>query len=162
MKATLFILASILLSACNQTHTDMQQLQVKADSLQQQLNKTYKPGLGEFMLGIQMHHSKLWFAGINSNWKLAQFELEEIKETLEDIKVYNTDRPEIKSIDIINPPLENIGKAIQQKDMVEFKSGFTLLTNTCNTCHKDNNHEFNVITIPSSPPVSNQNFEVQK
>mgnify|MGYP001792296011 CR=1 FL=1 len=42
-------------------------LQQKVDSLQQQLAKTYKPGFGEFMSGIQIHHAKLWFDGKNQN-----------------------------------------------------------------------------------------------
>ena len=51
-------------------------------------------------------------------------------------------------------------KKIAQKNISAFKSGFTILTNSCNTCHKATQHEFNVIKIPDSPPFSNQEFRV--
>ena len=35
------------------------------------------PGFEEFMSNIQAHHAKLWFAGQNHNWKLADFEIHE-------------------------------------------------------------------------------------
>ncbi|HVX51453.1 MAG TPA: hypothetical protein VHB48_14915, partial [Chitinophagaceae bacterium] len=59
-----------LLTACA-TQANNQQLLAKIDSLQKQLDSAYKPGLGEFMGGIQMHHAKLYFAGQSGNWKLA-------------------------------------------------------------------------------------------
>src|SRR5438128_1393337 len=90
----LFISISILAIACNDQQKTMQSLQSKIDSLQQQLSKSYKPGLGEFMSSIQVHHEKLWFAGMNENWQLADFEINEIKEAIEDIQTYCTDRPE--------------------------------------------------------------------
>ncbi|MFI5161387.1 MAG: hypothetical protein ACHQHN_08915 [Sphingobacteriales bacterium] len=163
MKTTLFVLllALALFASCSGDNNS-QQLQSKIDSLQQRLNNTYKPGLGEFMLGIQQHHAKLWFAGTNANWALADFEVHEIGETLDDIKEYCTDRPEIKSIDMINPAIASINAAIKQKDVAAFKKGFVDLTNNCNNCHKDNKHEFNVITIPTTVPVTNQEFKPGK
>src|SRR3569833_4133916 len=110
-----------IMIGCSQSGNN-QQLQAKIDSLQQKLNTAYKPGLGEFMMGIQEHHAKLWFAGINKNWALADFEVHEIGESLEDIKQYCTDRPEVKSIGIINPAIESINKAIKQKSVEQFKN----------------------------------------
>src|ERR1700761_5003134 len=160
MKLSFFIalFALTIFASCSQ-NDNSQQLQAKVDSLQQKLNNTYKPGLGEFMLGIQEHHAKLWFAGINKNWPLADFEVHEIGETVDDIKQYCTDRPEVKSIGTIDPGIASINKAIQQKDVDLFKKGFAELTSDCNTCHKNNNHGFNVITTPNGLPVDNQNFK---
>jgi hypothetical protein len=158
IKILLLFSTVLLISACNQSG-DNHQLQAKIDTLQAKLNDAYKPGLGEFMMSIQEHHAKLWFAGTNKNWKLADFEVHEIGETLDDIKKYCTDRYEVKSIGIIDPAINNINTAIQKKDEARFKSGFTELTNDCNSCHKDNQHGFNVITIPTTPPVTNQEFK---
>src|SRR5262249_8005861 len=44
----------------------------------------YEPGLGEFMTATQLRHAKLWFAGKQNNWDLAAYEIDEIKEGLED------------------------------------------------------------------------------
>jgi hypothetical protein len=157
----LIVIVCFMMIACNQSGNN-QQLQAKIDSLQAKLNDTYKPGLGEFMMGIQEHHAKLWFAGINKNWKLAEFEVHEIGETLDDVKKYCTDRPEIKSLRIIDPAVNTIKEAISKQNMGKFKAGFTKLTNDCNSCHKDNQHGFNIITIPTSPPVTNQSFKPAK
>ncbi len=159
MKVILFLFTVILFFSCNQGQSDTQQLQTRIDSLQQLVNKSYKPGLGEFMLGIQQHHARLWFAGTYQNWPLADFEVHEIGETLDDIKRYCTDRPEVKSLGIIDPAIGSISKAIKQKDVEQFKKAFTELTADCNNCHKDNQHGFNVILIPDGLPVDNQNFK---
>jgi hypothetical protein len=110
------------------------------------------------MSGIQVHHEKLWFAGKNENWKLADFEVHEIKEALDDIQNYCQDRPEIRSLPMITPPLDSVVSAIAQKNSLAFKNSFTVLTSSCNSCHQATKHEFNVIKIPDSPPFSNQEF----
>jgi hypothetical protein len=162
MKPTLFILLSLTIFVSCGQNDHSQRLQSRVDSLQQKLDHTYKPGLGEFMLGIQEHHAKLWFAGVNKNWQLADFEVHEIGETIDDIKQYCTDRPEVKSIGIIDPAISDINTAIKRKDAETFKKGFVELTASCNTCHKDNQHGFNVIIIPSTQPVTNQDFKPVK
>lgn len=152
------ILVSASLS-CNNEGSKIAKMQATIDSLQKRLNESYRPGFGEFMSGIQVHHAKLWFAGENKNWPLADFEIHEMKEGLEDIKEFCADREEASSIDMINGPIDSVANAIEQKNETRFKTAFILLTNTCNNCHKVTNHEFNTITIPDSPPLSNQSFQ---
>jgi hypothetical protein len=160
MKQMILLSLTFLLFACSsQQSRKAQDLQSQIDSLKSKVNDSYKPGFGEFMSGIQVHHEKLWFAGINQNWKLADFEIHEIEESLDDIKKYCTDRPETKSIDMIDEPLDSVGRAIRNKDLIGFKSGYLLLTNTCNSCHQATDHGFNVITVPTTPPFSNQVFK---
>lgn len=50
----------------------------------QSAKEPYEPGLGEFMTATQLRHAKLWFAGKENNWDLAAYEIDEIKEGLED------------------------------------------------------------------------------
>ena len=159
MKILIFIPAIILFTACNQQNHQLQEMQIKMDSLEKQLANTYKPGFGEFMSGIQVHHAKLWFAGQKENWKLADFEIHEIQETLEDIQKFNTERPEMKAMGMIYPALDSVSHAIQQKNQQLFKNSFISLTQTCNNCHKATKHEFNVVIIPTNLPVVNQDFK---
>ena len=159
IKAFAFIIIALIIISCNQQNNKMQEMQVTIDSLQKKLDETYKPGLGEFMSGIQMHHAKLWFAGQNQNWPLAGFEINEIKESLDDIQKYCSDRTEVKSIGMINDPVDSINNAIEQKNLSLFKSSFILLTNTCNSCHKATEHGFNIVTVPFNLPVANQEFK---
>lgn len=150
----------VFLTACNNQQKTIESLSAKTDSLQKYIANTYKPGFGEFMSGIQVHHEKLWFAGINQNWKLADFEINEIKESLEGIQIFCTDRPERTKTSMIDNPLDSISKAIEQKNSTNFKSSFIALTNTCNNCHQATDHGFNVIRIPTTPPFSNQEFSL--
>lgn len=157
MKKVVIPAVCILLAGCGQ-NTGQQKMQATIDSLKTQLGKTYKPGLGEFMAGIQLHHAKLYFAGQKGNWKLADFEVHEIMEALDDIKQYAADRPETKDITMLSPALDSVNMAIAQKNINSFNKGFLMLTNTCNNCHQTVHFEFNKIKIPSAPPVTNQEF----
>ncbi len=134
-------------------------LQAKIDSLQKLIDSAYKPGLGEFMSSIQLHHEKLWFAGKNENWKLADFEINEIREDLTDINSYCRDRPETHFLPMITPPLDSVTLAIQQENSASFKKHYIILTNTCNSCHQVTKHEFNVLKVPETSSFPDQEFE---
>ena len=162
MRQLFSIMLTLGFISCNQQTDNNKVLQNRIDSLESKLSDTYKPGFGEFMSGIQAHHSKLWFAGQNKNWKLADFEVHEIMEAIEDIQKFQTERKESQMIGMINPALDSINNAIQQKNPVLFKSSYTLLTNTCNNCHHAANFEFNVVKIPDTQPFSNQDFKINK
>jgi hypothetical protein len=160
MRIILITLFTLSFAACHHpTRDGSQVLQNQIDSLRNKIAHAYSPGVGEFMLSIQMHHAKLWFAGKNENWDLANFEMEEIQESLDDIRQYCADSPSIKPLPMIFPPLDSVKSAISEKNIAMFKTSFNLLTNTCNNCHKAANHAFNVIRIPDIPPVTNQVFE---
>jgi len=160
MKIFLSTLMILIFGSCNQqAETNPMALQKQIDSLRRRLDNVYSPGIGEYMSSIQTHHAKLWFAGKNGNWALANFEMEEIQESLDNIQKHCADSPEIRSLPMIYPPLDSIKLSITQKNIVSFKSSFNLLTITCNNCHKLANHAFNVIRIPDAPPVTNQVFE---
>jgi len=152
------ITLALLVVGCN---SDTVSLQKQNDSLKRALAQAYKPGLGEFMLGIQVHHAKLWFAGQNANWKLAVFEAGEIQEAVDDINKYCTDRPEVRSLPMLYPALDSLNNAVKLKSLKQFQSAFILLTKTCNNCHQATLHEFNVIKIPDTPPYTNQDFKAR-
>ncbi len=159
MKTILKIFSFItILTSCNQNADNTAELKTKIGNLEKQINESYKPGFGEFMSGIQIHHNKLWFAGQNENWKLAEFEINEIVEAIDDIKRFQSERKETQSIDMLNPVIVDIRTAIQVKDKSKFISSYNLLTITCNNCHKQNDFEFNVIITPETPAFSNQSF----
>jgi hypothetical protein len=145
--------------SCNQKGDQVSNLEKQIDSMNKRIDSLYTPGLGEFMVSIQLHHAKLWFAGKNGNWDLANFELGEIGEALDDINHYNQNRPEIRELPMIYSPLDSLKSAVTGKDTKAFNRNFILLTNTCNNCHQVTNHGFNKIKIPETPPLSNQVFD---
>jgi hypothetical protein len=150
----------IILAGCGESSND--KLQDRITMLEHKLDSTYTPGFGEFMTNIQIHHAKLWFAGQNENWRLADFELKEIEENIDNLKNFRSDRKETQMVIMINPQLDSINLSIQQKNPALFKTAFTSLTNRCNTCHKLVNYGFNRVKIPDTPPFSNQEFGVEK
>ena len=157
-----FLLACVLATnACQNQNTEVAALKSRVDSLEKQLAETYKPGFGEFMSGIQVHHAKLWFAGINRNWELADFEINEIRESLDDLQKYETDRPETQQLPTLNPALEGVNDAIKKQDAVSFKTSFVTLTDACNNCHRNVHYGFNVVKVPGREPFDNQAFGVQ-
>ena len=159
-KISLIIIIASLISACSQQTGNTALLENRIDSLETKLADTYKPGFGEFMGSIQAHHSKLWFAGTNQNWKLADFEIHEMKEAIDNIQKFATERNESKMVSLLNPALDSVNNAIQQKNEMIFKSSFVFLTNTCNNCHKETNFEFNVVKIPETSHSSNPAFKL--
>lgn len=124
----------------------------------------YTPGLGEFMSAIQVRHAKLWFAGRGKNWQLAAYELGELKEGFADAAKY---QPEFKGqpiAKIIEPmtaqPIAQIEKAIEAKDSARFVSAYDNLSRACSECHQNTDHGFIVIQRPTSPPLTNQRFNL--
>jgi hypothetical protein len=106
--------------------------------------KGYLPGLGDLMnASMQVHHTKLWFAGHADNWALAAYELKEIKETIEDIESFS---PEWQGVPVgemvksLDPNLTALDQAIKAKNPVKFDTAYHQLTEGCNTCHAGANH----------------------
>ena len=153
-KIMIFILGLMIFTSCSDNSKQIRELENKLEEV-----KSYKPGFGEFMSNVQIHHAKLWFAGKNQNWKLTEFEINEIKETFDDLKIYQSEREETKLIPMISVALDSVSSSIEQKDLKLFKNSFVLLTNTCNDCHLAAHFEFNKIKIPETPPFSNQVFK---
>lgn len=124
----------------------------------------YTPGLGEIMAANQMRHSKLWFAGQAGNWALAAYELDELKEGLDDAARFHPvhkDSPlPVPALiqKIMTQPMTDLGAAIEAHDGGGFAARYDALTAACNSCHQATNFGFNVVTRPSSNPYTNQAF----
>ena len=124
--------------------------------------KPYEPGLGEFMMATQVRHAKLWFAGNENNWDLASYEIDEIKEGLEDAESLIPTQDGIPVGEmiktVIDPRIEELEKAVKEKNSAAFMVAFDNLTNGCNSCHAAANKPFIRIQRPVAPPQTNQNF----
>ncbi len=168
MKTYLALAGLLFLVSCGdkagveKLKADVDLLKTQNDSLTSLL-QAVKPGLGDLMLSVQIHHNKLWFAGKEGNWPLAQFEHDEIMELYQQAQRIETDRKEVKLIPaMIYKQLEDVQSAITKKDEKEFESKFFDLTQACNDCHKNVNYPFNRIKVPDQPPFSNQDFTPNK
>lgn len=162
--AVIFILFS---TACNpQPHSNLpnqsvqpaQPIQARLDSLEKRLRQSYTPGFGELMLNIQIHHAKLWFAGKNGNWQLAAYDESLIRSAIQKIRTFHPDNPNAMATAMIDIPMDSVHAAIAHKDPAAFRRSFTYLTATCNNCHAVTKHPFNVIAVPTTDPIGNQDY----
>lgn len=87
--------------------------------------------------------------------------MNEIKENLEGIQKYCSERTETKSIGMINLAMDSLSNSILKKNKEMFQRNYTNLTNSCNSCHQATNHEYNVIVVPKNPPFTNQDFQIK-
>jgi hypothetical protein len=126
----------------------------------------YEPGLGEFMTATQLRHAKLWFAGRQNNWDLVAYEIDEIKEGLEDAaRLFPTFEgiPVAEMIKtIMGPRIEKLETAVRAKSSAKFMIAFDELTSGCNSCHTGANKPFIRIQRPIAAPLTNQNFAPEK
>jgi len=122
----------------------------------------FKPALAEFMILTQIRHSKLWLAGNAGNWDLADYQIDELKEGLEDAAKYV---PDLKGLPVagmiestVMPQIGDVEKAIKAKDRGRFAAAYDKLTAACNTCHHSAGRPYIVIQRPAHSVFPNQSF----
>jgi hypothetical protein len=124
--------------------------------------EAYSLGFAEFMIFTQIRHSKLWFAGDERNWELADYEVDELKEGFEDAAKYFPTYKEAPVGQMIatlmTGPLADVESAIKARDHAKFVAAFDGLTAACNACHQGANRPFIVIQRPTTLPLTNQAF----
>jgi hypothetical protein len=120
------------------------------------------PSLIDVMLTTQSHHAKLWYAGSARNWELADYQIDEMKEGLEDAAKLI---PDYKGVpvgsmiaNLMMPPIAEVEEAIKAQDRVKFMAAYDKLTAACNACHQGSNRGFIVIQRPAGPAFLNQTF----
>ncbi len=124
----------------------------------------YVPGLGEIMTAVQMRHAKLGVAGAAGNWALADYELDELDEGLDDAVTFHPTHKTMKQplTDMVpafmKAPIENMRAAVASKDAAKFNAAFGDLTTGCNGCHQAADFGFNVVIKPTAAPMPNQEF----
>jgi outer membrane murein-binding lipoprotein Lpp len=170
-------LVAVLLYRINSLESQVRSLGVPAgaglaklqDSLKNVQNevkaaKDLAPGLGEYMTTIQLHASKLWFAVKASNWPLAEYELDELRETMEAAKGLNAEKNGVKISNILDSVLQTqvaqLAESIKRQSAGEFQKFYDETLAACNGCHTESGHKFIQITRPSAPPVANQKWEM--
>ncbi len=117
------------------------------------------PHLSDIMVQQQRRHIKLWFAGDASNWPLADYEIDQLKDGFDEIgKLLGGDIAQQHVADAV----ARLEKAIDAKDHEAFVSAFDRLSAGCNACHRTLDHAFIVIQRPVQLPYSDQNFSPQK
>jgi hypothetical protein len=173
MHLRLALLASLLLlGACARPSDPSVEQQIKAlraqvDALQAAQAATAqaeppKAELGQQMLGLQIRHARLWAAGEGGDWLLAQFQLSELNEALDDVVEQNPEHAALQPqrlADVLpmmmKPAVAKLRDAIDRHDKAGFESAYDGLSAACSGCHKIADHGFLVIQRPKTPVLDN-------
>ena len=120
------------------------------------------PSPGLFMSAVQLHFAKLHFAAEARNWDLARFERGEMLENLEVVAALVPEEHGVGIAGMIdafkNTQLAALKEAIDLKDRGLFREAYRDSMLMCNACHQATGRSFIVITLPTNPPVSNQQW----
>ena len=121
-----------------------------------------KAELGQQMLGLQIRHARLWAAGEGGDWLLAQFQLSELNEALDDVVEQNPDHAALQPqrlADVLptmmKPAVARLRDAIDHHDKQAFESAYDGLSAACSGCHAAADHGFLVIQRPKTPVLDN-------
>ncbi len=117
----------------------------------------YLPRLNDMMVAAQLRHFKLWYAGVEQNWPLANYELAQIRASIEDAKILYPDN-DASNMSTLTPVADELDSAIKAKDSIEFSRGFTKLTAACNSCHEVVGVGFIKIREPRLSPLETSPF----
>ena len=148
------------------TSAQQQRTKETASDAAKNVPKTYVPGLEQFMNVILMEHNKLWFAAKARNWRLAEYQLGEIKEVMGDVQDLVPTFKNLPLADmldaVITKEIAALEKSIEAKDYKTFVSGYDKLTQACNACHQGTENEFIVIQRPTRPAFTNQVYDKRR
>jgi hypothetical protein len=111
--------------------------------------RSYIPRLGDIMEVIQQRHFRLWYAGRVKNWPLAEYQLEQIKNSFQDAMTFYPGLP-IADMTSMAGPAAQIRQAIKERSNQSFRNAFSELTAACNNCHRSNGFEFIEVIVPRS------------
>jgi hypothetical protein len=120
------------------------------------------PELGQQMLELQIRHARLWQAGEAQNWLLTQFQLAELRESLDGVVTSNGDHAALQPKRLaqvlpamLDPPLKQMQDAVDARDLRKFESAYDGLSAACTACHAAADHGFLVIQRPQTPILDN-------
>ena len=134
-----------------------------APAIGEAVKDSHGPGLVETMMATQNHHAKLWLAGNARNWECAEYQVDELKEGLQEDAAKHI--PDYKGVPVgsmieffMLPPIVEVESAIKARDREKFAVAFDKATAACNSCHVGANRGFIVIQRPATSAFPNQSF----
>jgi hypothetical protein len=127
----------------------------------------YNPGVGELMnLIVQLRHTKLWLAGHEGNWVLAEYESKELRSALANVaKVRPVFRQQSVADNVemfLGGALRAMDEAVRDRDSAKFTEAYATVTAGCNACHSALGQSQVVIKTPEQPMYPDQEFRPRK
>lgn len=131
------------------------EIEITESEMEVQLPLIYQMGF------MHTYSEKLYFAGLEENWELADIYSHELEEVSEAIIAANDIDDEINRSRLLEtmllPQLEAVESAIDNRDLDAFKRNYQTMINTCNQCHQAANYGVIKIIVPEKNRY-NQDF----
>jgi hypothetical protein len=123
----------------------------------------FKPAMDDLMtMLVQPRHIKLYYAGQAKNWKLAAFQLNELRQALarigRTIPTYRNIGVDTAVASIFTDQVKAVDAAIKAADPAQFAAAYGEMTAACNACHVGMEHPFLVIKVPDAMNYPDQDF----
>ncbi len=163
----LSLVVPILLAGCQASGRDADLASLRAEvaelkAAQAAATPAPAPELGQQMLELQIRHARLWQAGAARNWMLTQFQLAELRESLEGVVELNGDHAALQPRrlaevlpEMMDPALKQMQAAVDAQDGPAFDAAFDAVSGSCTACHAGAEHGFLVIQRPKTPVLDN-------
>ena len=124
----------------------------------------FKPAMDDLMtMLVQPRHIKLYYAGQAKNWRLAGFELNELRGALarigRTIPTYRNIGVDTAVASIFADSIKSVDAAIKASDSAKFAAAYGEMTAACNACHTGMEHPFLVIKVPDGAIYPDQEFK---
>lgn len=135
---------------------------IQQGSLENRVNSlaSIQPGLGVVMHEIGYRFADMYWAANGGNWGLAQYQLKELIEAQEVAEVTRPQRaPMLKSFE--DTHLVPLGKAIEKKDISQFRHSFSAAMDACNACHTALGYGFIHYRVPKQPANVTLDFSLK-
>jgi hypothetical protein len=156
--AICFLAVVVLFARVWVLSSEIRSMQIELTSV-----KESTPGLGEFMTTIQLHMGKLWFAAKAENWKLAEYELNELKETMESAESLHAVKNEVNISNVLDSvvrtQIAELAESIKRQNRADFQKAYDETRSACNGCHESSGYGFIDIIRPAAPPITNQGWK---
>ena len=160
--------ALLFLGACQQESSKkVEELEERIATLETALSNVSSdevpvPSLATYMLNIQAHHAKLFYAGEAENWKLVHYNIHELEEYIEEVQAVHPTHNDVEIAQLaetlLTPGIEQVEEAEDAKSLEAFRTGFKVLTAGCNNCHEQAGYTIINIQEPNGKEYGNQDF----
>jgi hypothetical protein len=123
----------------------------------------FNPGVGELMnLIVQPRHTKLWLAGREANWSLAEYEIKELRASLSNVakaRPIFRERSVAENVEtFMGGSFRAVDEAIRDRNPAKFAEAYATVNAGCNACHTALNQAQVVIKTPEQPSYPDQDF----
>lgn len=149
MKIVSLAVLMLIVLSCNNNQSNPQGDWIKGSEEEKikTIEKQFR-GFDNAMIETGYRYQEIYWAGQDTNWGYANYQLEKIKLAIENGLQRRPKRAK-SAKHFLTYVLPEMQKSVDSKDTAVFNKGFLLLTTNCNSCHATAEVPFFSVKIPT-------------